>query len=116
MGTDTHTAAPQPPVNHLVWEGNALPCFVKVSVYGAGMAAGLGVKCTNPPLMKKFLADSTRLQDFRGMLRRQIDVELARQKVVYGLDEEVIIDAVSAFVNGVSEGTESMVMRRIAEG
>ena len=77
MGTDTHTAAPQPPVNHLVWEGNALPCFVKVSVYGAGMAAGLGIKCTNPPLMKKFLADSTRLQDFRGMLRRQIDVELA---------------------------------------
>ena len=116
MGTDTHTAAPQPPVNHLVWEGNALPCFVKVSVYGAGMAAGLGIKCTNPPLMKKFLADSTRLQDFRGMLRRQIDVELARQKVVYGLDEEVIVHAVSAFVNGVSEGTESMVMRRIAEG
>ena len=109
-------AASQLSTNHLMWEGHALPCFVKVSVFEAGMAAGLGVKCTNPSLLKKFLAEPEKLTAFRGMLHTQIDVELDRQKVVYGIDKGAILNTVSNFVSGISEGTEVMAMSRVADG
>ena len=50
------------------------------------------------------------------MLHTQIDVELDRQKVVYGIDKGAILNTVSNFVSGISEGTEVMAMSRVADG
>ena len=77
-------------VNHLTWHGKPLPCMVRIAAYEQDLAAGVGIKATNPRLLVQFLDDPDRYQLFRDLLRKQIGVELAAQGVTVGIDEAEI--------------------------
>lgn len=104
------------PTNHLVLEGEKLPCYVKVAVYQAGQAAGLGIRATDPSLMLVLLQDEERAQQIRERLRQQVNEELTRQGITYGIQEEEVQAAIEAFVQSVATGTGAMVTKKIAEG
>ena len=100
----------------MVWQGKPLPCQVKAAVYEKELAAGIGIRGTNPGLLEKFLMDSDRFQLFRELLRKQIDAELASQKVTVGIDENEIREAIREFMDVVSSGSGEAVSRRVAAG
>lgn len=112
-------SAPQPPTtptNYLIVEGQQLPCFVKAVVSHGGQAAGLGIKATDPALLMVILQEEERAQQIRGLLRQQVDAELAHAGITYGLLEEEIGAAIDAFVEQVASGSGAMVTRKIAAG
>ena len=102
--------------NHLIWQGQPIPCVVRAAVYEKGLAAGIGIKATNPALLQRFLADPDRYQLFRQLLRRQTDAELAHQGVTTGIDEEQLQEAIDEFVDTAASGGDEMVSRQVASG
>ena len=113
---ETTPQAPPAPTNHLILDGNKLPCYVKAAVYHAGQAGGLGIKTMDPAVMMVLLQDEARQQQIREMLRKQVDEELTYHRITYGIDEEAIQALSDSFVESVVTGTESMVTGKIADG
>lgn len=108
--------AERPPTDLLVLDGERLPCAVKVAVYQAGQAAGLGIVANDPARMATLLRDEVKAGLIREALRKQVDEELARQGVTYGVQEEAIRAAVEEFVERVTAGSGTMATRKVAQG
>lgn len=106
---------PAAPVNHLVLEGEPLPCYVKAAVYQAGQAAGLGIRTTAPALMQT-LQRALGVPQMRQMLRLQVEAEFTRQGITYGLQEDAVQATIDEFIQNVESGAGAMVTRKVAEG
>ena len=112
----TERGAEKAPVDHLVLDGERLPCRVKVAVYQGGLAAGLGIAAADPARMANLLSDGAKAGLIREALRKQVGEELARQGVTSGVQEEAILAAVEEFVGRVATGSGAMATRKVAEG
>ncbi|MBI2504156.1 MAG: DUF342 domain-containing protein [Candidatus Latescibacteria bacterium] len=110
--------APQQPrrPDLLMWQGQPLPCFVKAVVYEAGQAAALGIKTSNPALIKSLLEDPDQQRELRSLLRQQVQAEMGRQGISYGVDEEQVAQVIDTFVEMVLKGTGDMASRKVADG
>ncbi len=107
---------PAPPKNHLILNGVRLPCFVRAAVYKSGLAAGLGIKTTDPEAMAGLLQDEVKAELIRSLLRTQVDEELSRREITYGVKDEEIVAAIQEFMERASAGSDEMSTRIVAEG
>ena len=90
--------------------------MVRIAIYEKGLAAGVGLKASNPKLLAQFIDDPDRFQLLKELLLKQIEVELAAQGVSVGIDEGEIREAVHDFSELVSSGEGDMVSRKVATG
>jgi uncharacterized protein (DUF342 family) len=110
------TEAPAPPKNHLILDGRRLPCLVRAAVYKSGLAAGLGIKTSDPKTMADLLGDPGKAVIIKSLLRAQVDEEISRREISYGVKDEQIIAAIEEFLERASSGSDEMSTRIIAEG
>ena len=104
------------PVNHLMWEGRRLPCYVRAAVYQSGQAAGLGIKAADPDFMAALFQDPVTSKLIRDLLRQQVDEELALRGISVGILQEEIMGTIGDFVQKILDGAGTMATRKVAEG
>ena len=102
------TEAPALPKNHLILDGRRLPCFVRAAVYKSGLAAGLGIKTSDPKTMADSLQDAGKAVIIKSLLRAQVDEESSRREISYGVKDEQIAAAIEEFLERASTGSDEM--------
>lgn len=100
----------------LSWEGESVPCLVRVVVFQAGHSAAAGLRCTDPPALARLLQNGDFATALPGMLDGEIRAEINWQGVTTGVIEEAIAEVVDTFVKAAVAGSPEVVSRRIAEG
>ena len=97
-------------------DGEPIPCLIKVVIYQAGQAAGLGLRATDPVRFARLLSNEVRVQQLRAVLRQGVDTELEHTGVTHGVMEEEIQVTIDTFLEGAAAATGEMVTRKVAEG
>ena len=116
MAADENEQPSPRPVNHLIWEGRRLPCYVRTAVYQSGQAAGLGIKATDPDFMAALFQDAAKSKQIRDLLRQQVDEDLALRGISVGILQEEIMGTIGDFVQKILDGAGTMATRKVAEG
>jgi uncharacterized protein (DUF342 family) len=88
----------------------------RVAVYAGGLAAGLGIKAVDRPLLVAQLSDSSQKAALKSRVMDRATQAVSDAGVTYGLDAEALSGGVDAFVAALETGEEEMVSRKIAEG
>ena len=88
----------------------------RVVIYAGGLAAGLGIKAVDRPLLVAQLSDSSQKAALKSRVMDRASQAVSDAGVTYGLDAEALSGGADSFVAALETGEEEMVSRKIAEG
>ena len=89
--------------------------FAKVALYAKKTSAGLGLKPVRTVILNKLLK-MVGVEEFRKLIRRQIDHAMSEATVCYGVEETQIGDAIEALIKTIEQGSSDTIARKIAQG